>query len=92
MRSVLLGSPLAKEWLSMISSYPASPSSSHCAHSQFYEDSNSSEKGPIDKLGEELLEIGDEEEEEMKVFKLIRGGTFILVHFITTSILPVGKN
>ena len=28
----------------------------------------------IDKLGEELAEIGDEEEEEMKVFKLVRDG------------------
>ena len=73
MRSVPLESPIAKEWLSTISSYPASPSSSHCAQSQFYEDSSSSQQGPIEKLGEELPEIGDEEEKEMKVFEVIRG-------------------
>ena len=77
-RSVLLGSPIVKEWLSMISSYPASPFSSHGGHSHFYEDSSSSPQriieGIIDKLGEELPEIGDEEEEEMKVFELVRRG------------------
>ena len=58
----------------MISSYPASPSSSHGGHSNFNEDAISSPQWRIDKSGEELPEIGDEEEEEMKVFELVRGG------------------
>ena len=78
MRSVLLGSPIAKKWLSMISSYPASPLSSLGTPSQFYEDSPPSPQEPADKLGEELPEIWDEEEEEMKVFKVIRGGHLFL--------------
>ena len=73
-RSVPLGSPIAKEWLSMISSYPASPSSGPGGHSHFYEDAISSPQMRIDKSGEELPEIGDEEEEEIKVFELVRGG------------------
>ena len=73
-RSVPRGSPIAKEWLLMISSYPASPSSDPGGHSHFYEDAISSPQMRIDKSGEELPEIGDEEEEEIKVFELVRGG------------------
>ena len=71
MRSVLLGNPIAKEWLSMISSYPAFPSSGHGGHSHFYEDAISSPQMRIDKSGEELPGIGDEEEGEIKVFELV---------------------
>ena len=62
-----------QEWLSTISSYPASPSSGHGGHSHFYKDAISSPQMRIDKSGEELPEIGDEEEEEIKVFELVRG-------------------
>ena len=72
-RSVPLGSPIAKEWLSMISSSPASPSSGHGGHGHFYEDAISSPQMRTDRSAEELPEIGDKEEEEIKVFELVRG-------------------